>query len=105
MGKVSIFNRHNVTVSLMLTISRNATMSVVPCTLQRGNGDEILTLYRRKYLLQWRADQQQSVSHHHPEDSLRRSRPRQPQAGVKALRSRTIIVKYSFIYIFHICLV
>jgi len=43
--------------------------SVVPCTLQRGNGDEILTLYRRKYLLQWRAELQKSVSHHHPEDS------------------------------------
>ena len=43
--------------------------SVVPCTSQRGNGNEILTLYSRKHLLQWRADQQQSVSHHHPEDS------------------------------------
>ena len=28
-----------------------------------------LTLYKRKHLLQWRVEQQQSVSHHHPEDS------------------------------------
>ena len=28
-----------------------------------------LTLYKRNYLLQWRAEKQKSVSHHHPEDS------------------------------------
>merc|ERR1712107_967371 len=67
--------------------------SVVPCTSQRGNGDEILTLCSRKYLLQWRAEKQKSVSHHHPEDSHCEDQDHhQHQAGVKASRSRIILL-------------
>ena len=37
--------------------------SVVVCTLQRGNSDESRVVHTHKYLRQWRADLQQSVSH------------------------------------------
>ena len=72
-------------------------MIVVPCTSQRGKCTRF-TLCSRKYLLQWRAEKQKSVSHHHLEDSqLPRSRPRQCQAGVKASRSRKYCITISFI--------
>ena len=41
---------------------------VVVCTLQRGNSDESRVVHTQ-HLLQWRAELQKSVSHHHPEDS------------------------------------
>jgi len=58
--------------------------SVVPCTSQRGKCTRF-TLCSRKYLLQWRAEKQKSVSHHHPEDSHCEDQDHhQHQAGVKA---------------------
>ena len=42
--------------------------SVIVCTLQRGNSDESRVVHTQ-ILLQWRAEKQKPVSHHHPEDS------------------------------------
>jgi len=54
---------------LIDTLKKEWKICVSSFALRNAATATSLTLYKRKHLLQWRVEQQQSVSHHHPEDS------------------------------------